>query len=320
MKNLRNKLLLAIAVAGIATQAAAQAWPAKSVRFVVPFAPGSSPDRYTRLLAEKLTHKWGVPVVVENRPGATAMIGTDFVAKQPADGYTFLSTFTSFTQAPVLFPNCPYDPEKDFAPVTQAMTAEVIMAVRSDSPYKTYADLIAAARRDKLSYGSFGNGSSFHIYGETVKRATGIDMTHVAYKGGAPAVQDLVAGQVLVGVIGSTPLIPHHNAGRIKILAFTSKDRFPALPDIPTLHESGFKGFDTGQWLGIVGPRGLPPEVVERLNAESRKALAMADVKERLMKAGLITVGGSAKAFETMMREDIGRWTTMTREMGIQPQ
>ena len=146
-------ILLAAALAAPAV-VHAQAWPSKPVKFVMPSPPASSPDRYTRLLAEKLTQKWGVPVVVENKPGATAMIGTEYVAKQPADGYTLLSTFTSFVQAPILFPNAPYDPEKDFAPVTQTMLAEVIMEVRADSPYKTYADLIAAAKAGpRLSYG-----------------------------------------------------------------------------------------------------------------------------------------------------------------------
>lgn len=148
------RTLLCVAALAVPCSASAQAWPSKPVRIVMPSPPASSPDRYTRLLAEKLTQKWGVPVVVENKPGATAMIGTEYVAKQPADGYTLLSTFTSFVQAPILFPNAPYDPEKDFAPLTQTILAEVIMEVRADSPYKTYADLVAAAKAGaKLSYG-----------------------------------------------------------------------------------------------------------------------------------------------------------------------
>ncbi|MBK8064285.1 MAG: tripartite tricarboxylate transporter substrate binding protein [Betaproteobacteria bacterium] len=322
MKNLRNKLLLAIAVAGIATQAAAQAWPAKSVRFVVPFAPGGATDVAARVMAEKLSASLGQQVVVDNRAGASGVIGTTEVARAAPDGYTLLFAADPVSTAHLVMKAVTYDFLRDFTPVIQATTQPLAIAVHSSVPAKNLQEFIALAKASpgKYSFSHSGTGSGQHLSGEMFKKLAGIDMQHVPYKGGAPAVQDLVAGQVLVGVIGSTPLIPHHNAGRIKILAFTSKDRFPALPDIPTLHESGFKGFDTGQWLGIVGPRGLPPEVVERLNADSRKALAMADVKERLMKAGLITVGGSAKAFETMMREDIGRWTTMTREMGIQPQ
>src|SRR5437868_15479842 len=186
-----SKLFIAFLLVSAASVSHAQAWPTKPVKFVMPSPPASSPDRYTRYLAERLAHKWGVPVLVENKPGATAMIGTEYVAKQPADGYTLLSTFTSYVQAPILF-KAPYDPEKDFAPVNQAISAEVIMEVHADSPYKTFADVIAAAKKQRLSYGSFGNGSSFHIYGEAVKRAMAVDMTHVPYKGEALILTDLL--------------------------------------------------------------------------------------------------------------------------------
>ena len=316
-------LLAALPALGLAPAAQAQAWPDKAVRIVVPYGPGGLGDVLARSIGRKMGDAFGQPVVIENKPGAAGMLGAGTVAKAPPDGYTVLLGYTSeMTVAPQMAKNPAYDTVRDFEPVALGGVSPLLLVAHPSAPGDTLADFIKAARAapDKFSFASAGAGSPAQFAGEQLKKSAGISLLHVPYKGGAPAVQDLVAGQVLVGVIGSTPLIPHHNAGRIKILAFTSKDRFPALPDIPTLHESGFKGFDTGQWLGIVGPRGLPPEVVERLNADSRKALAMADVKERLMKAGLITVGGSAKAFETMMREDIGRWTTMTREMGIQPQ
>jgi tripartite-type tricarboxylate transporter receptor subunit TctC len=305
---------LALAASG---GALAQAWPNKPVKFIMPSAPGSSPDRYTRLLAEKLTHKWGVPVVVENRPGATAMIGTDFVAKQPADGYTFLSTFTSFTQAPVLFPNCPYDPEKDFAPVTQAMTAEVIMAVRSDSPYKTYADLIAAARRDKLSYGSFGNGSSFHIYGETVKRATGIDMTHVAYKGEALILNDLLGGQITASFNSIGTALPHIKAGKIRPLALVGSARSRTLPEVPTFPELGVARLNGGAWFGFFARSGTPKAIVDKVSADINGFLNEPEMQKWLRDQGLEPTGMTPEQFSAFIKADLAKWRQLIPEVGI---
>jgi tripartite-type tricarboxylate transporter receptor subunit TctC len=297
--------------------ALAQAWPAKPVKFVMPSAPGSSPDRYTRLLAEKLTQKWGVPVVVENRPGATAMIGTDYVAKQPADGYTFLSTFTSFTQAPVLFPNCPYDPEKDFTPVTQAMTAEVIMAVRADSPYKTYAEFIAGARTGRLSYGSFGNGSSFHIYGETVKRATGIDMTHIAYKGEALILTDLLGGQITASFNSIGTALPHIKSGKIRALALVGATRSKALPEVPTFPELGVARLNGGAWFGFFARSGTPKAIVDRVSADINGFLNEPEMQKWLRDQGLEPTGMTPDQFAAFIRADLAKWRQMIPEVGI---
>jgi tripartite-type tricarboxylate transporter receptor subunit TctC len=189
-------------------------------------------------------------------------------------------------------------------------------------PARTVQEFIALAKTSpgKFSFAHSGTGSGQHLSGELFRKLAGIDMTHVPYKGGAPAVQDLVGGQVPTAFLGSTPLIPHHNAGRIRILAFTSRDRFPALPDVPTLHESGFPGFDSTQWLGLLAPRGTSTEIVNRLYAETRKALGLADVQERLLKSGLLTVGSSPKEFEAVIRADIERWSKLAAELGLQPQ
>lgn len=318
-RNLRISLLAALCCATAAVHA--QSWPTKPVKFVLPSPPASSPDRYTRLLAEKLSQKWGVPVVIENKPGATAMIGTEYVSKQPADGYTFLSTFTSFVQAPILFPKAPYDPEKDFAPVTQTMTAEVIMEVRADSPYKTFADVIAAAKADnpRLSYGSFGNGSSFHIYGETVKKATGVQMTHVPYKGEALILTDLLGGQINVGFNSIGTALPQIKAGKIRPLAVVANSRSKALPDVPTFPELGVPRLNGGAWFGIFAPAGTPRAIVEKASADINYFLAQPDMQKWLRDQGLEPTGMTPDQFTQFIKADLVKWRQMITELGIKP-
>ena len=312
------RALLCAAALAIPCAASAQAWPSKPVKIVMPSPPASSPDRYTRLLAEKLTQKWGVPVVVENKPGATAMIGTEYVAKQPADGYTLLSTFTSFVQAPILFPNAPYDPEKDFAPLTQTILAEVIMEVRADSPYKTYADLIAAAKAGaKLSYGSFGNGSSFHIYGETVKRSAGIQMTHVPYKGEALILNDLLGGQIDVGFNSIGTALPQIKAGKVRPMAIVSATRSKALPDVPAFPELGVPKLNGGAWFGFFAPAGTPKAVVEKISADVNFFLLQPEMQKWLRDQGLEPTGMTPGEFTQFIKADLAKWRQLITELGI---
>ena len=305
---------------GFASAASAQAWPTKTVKFVMPSPPASSPDRTTRWFAERLSQKWGVPVVVENRPGATAMVGTEYVARQPADGHTFLSTFTSFVQAPILFPNCPYDPEKDFAPVTQTMTAEVILAVRADSPYKTFADFVAGAKRDKLSYGSFGNGSSFHIYGETVKKSLGLDIAHVPYKGEALILNDLLGGQITASFNSIGTALPQIRAGKVRGLALVGSSRSAALPDIPTFPELGIATLNGGAWFGVFAPVATPKAIVERVSADINAILAQPDTQKWLRDQGLEPTGMTPERFTQFIRADLAKWRRMIADVGIKPE
>ena len=317
---MKLKALALAAALLVPALAQAQAWPTKPVKFVMPSPPASSPDRYTRLLAEKLSQKWGVPVVVENKPGATAMIGTEFVSKQPADGYTLLSTFTSFVQAPILFPNAPYDPEKDFAPVTQTMLAEVIMEVHADSPYKTLADVIAAAKAGtRLSYGSFGNGSSFHIYGETVKRTMGVEMTHVPYKGEALILNDLLGGQINVGFNSIGTALPQIKAGKVRPLAIVSASRSKALPDVPTFPELGVPKLNGGAWFGILAPAGTPKAVVEKISADINFFLNQPDMQKWLRDQGLEPTGMTPDQFTQFIKADLAKWRQLITELGIKP-
>jgi tripartite-type tricarboxylate transporter receptor subunit TctC len=312
-------LIIGIAIAAIAE---AQTWPAKPVRFIVPFPPGGATDVAARAVSDRLSRALGQQFVVENRAGASGMIGATEVARAAPDGYTILFAADPVTTLHLVLKGVQYDVQRDFVPVTQVTTQPLAVAVHASVPANTVQEFIALVRAQpgKFSFAHSGTGSGQHLSGELLKRLAGIDMQHVPYKGGAPAVQDLVAGQVPAAVLGSTPLIPHHRAGRIRILAFTSKERFPTLPEIPTLHESGFPGFDTTQWLGLLAPRGTSAEVVSRLYVETKKVLDMGEVKERLLQAALLTVGSSPKEFEALIRTDLERWSKLAGELGLQPQ
>jgi tripartite-type tricarboxylate transporter receptor subunit TctC len=319
---MRSIRLLLAAFALFTSLAHAQGWPSKPVRFIVPFPPGGSTDLAARTLADKLTRALGAQVVVENRAGGGGAIGTTEVARAAPDGYTILFAADPVTTLQLVVKNLQFDVLRDFAAVTQVTTQPLAVAVHASLPVSTLQELVAYAKANpgKLSFAHSGTGTGQHMSGELLKKMAGIDIVHVPYKGGGPAVQDLVGGQVPMGVLGSTPLIPHHKAGRIRIVAFTSKERFAPMPEIPTVHESGFPGFDTGQWLGLLAPRGTPPEVISRLHGESAKALALPDVKERLAQAALEPVGNTPQQFLAVIRADIERWTRLGRELGLEPQ
>jgi tripartite-type tricarboxylate transporter receptor subunit TctC len=316
------KKVFLLAVLAFAAGAQAQTWPSKAVRFIVPFPPGGSTDVAARTVADKLTRALGAQVLVENRAGGGGAIGTVEAARAAPDGHTLLFAADPVITLHLVVKNVQFDMQRDFIAVTQVTTQPIAVAVHSSLPVKDVQELIAYTKANpgKLSFAHSGTGSGQHMSGELLKKMAGIDMVHVPYKGGGPAVQDLVGGQVPVGVLGSTPLIPHHKAGRIRIIAFTSKERFPPMPEIPTLHESGLAGFDTTQWLGILAPKGTPADIVDRVYAETRKALELQDVKERLAQAALQPVGNSPKEFEALIRADLERWSAVAKELKLEPQ
>jgi len=313
-------LLLGLAL--VAGPAFAQAWPAKPVRFIVPFPPGGSTDVAARTVAERLSRSFGQQVVVDNRGGGGGAIGTVEAARAAPDGYTLLFVADPVITLHLVVKNVQFDMQRDFSAVTQVTTQPIAVAVHASLPVASVKELIAYAKENpgKLSFAHSGTGSGQHMSGELLKKMAGIDMVHVPYKGGGPAVQDLVAGQVPLGVLGSTPLIPHHKSGRIRIIAFTSKERFAPMPEIPTLHESGLAGFDTTQWLGILAPKGTPAEIISRVHVETAKALALPEVKERLAQAALLAVGGTPKEFDALIRADLERWTAIAKELKLEPQ
>jgi tripartite-type tricarboxylate transporter receptor subunit TctC len=312
-----------LAVCFALTPVQAQDYPSKPIKIIVPTAPAGIGDMLSRIFQQKLAESGNpVTIVVENRAGAAGVIGTDAVAKSPPDGTTFLlGNHAVLVMLPHL-QKVPYDPFKSFNPVILGVTVPNILVVHPSVPANSVRELVAYAKANpgKLTYASQGVGASGHIAAELFKLQAGIDIVHVPYKGGGPAVQDLVAGQVPMGVLGSTPLIPHHKAGRIRIVAFTSKDRFSPMPEIPTVHESGFPGFDTGQWLGLLAPRGTPADVIQRLQVASAEALALPEVKERLAQAALEPVGNTPQQFAAVIRADVERWTKLGRELGLEPQ
>ena len=312
----------AVALAACFSSAYAQEpWPSKPVRFIVPSNAGGSPDRVTRLIAERLARKWGQPTLVENKAGATSIIGTEYVAKAAPDGYTLLSTFTSFVQVPALFKRLPYDTERDLVPVTQTVGVDVLFLVRADSPYKSLREFAAAAKSAKppMSYGSFGNGSSFHIYGEKLRAALGIDLTHVPYKGELPSTTDLLGGQLSSSFASIGTALPFLKDGRLRALGVASAQRSSVLPDIPTLAEQGVRLPEATGWFGILAPAGTPPAVVQQIALDVREVLAQPEVAKTLRDQGLEPVASTPQAFQTRLRSDLAQWKQLLPEVGINP-
>jgi tripartite-type tricarboxylate transporter receptor subunit TctC len=311
-----------VALLVVPALALAQGWPAKPVKFVVPFPPGGSTDVAARSLADKLSQSLGQSVVVENRGGAGGALGTGEVARAAPDGYTFLFAANAVSLLHLAVKGLSYDMLRDFVPVTQVTTQPNAVAVNAALPVADIRQLVAHAKSNpgKLSYAHAGNGGGQHLSGELLKKMAGIDMVGVPYRGGGQAITDLLGGQVQVAVLGSTPLLPHHKSGKIRILAFTSMERFSGMPEIPTLHESGFAGFDATQWLGLLAPRGTPDEAIRRLHAATVKALQLPDVQARLAGAALQPVGSTPEQFGALIKSEIDSFGKLARELGIQPQ
>jgi len=317
--------LLAFSLFGTAATCLAQptpAWPTKPVKIIMPSLPAGSPDRVTRMVADKLAVRWGQPVVIEYKPGATTVIGTDFVARAPADGYTLLSTFTSLVQAPALLPKVPWDAERDFVPVVQFIRSEVVLLVRSDSPYKTLGEFIegaklAKARGAPLNYASFGNASSFHIYGEALKRGASIDLTHIPYKGESASILDLMSGQVVSSFNSIGTAMPHLKSGKVRPLALVGATRSKVLPEVPTFGEAGVPNLDTSGWFGMLAPTGTPRAIVDKVAADTAQILSTPEVVEVLRGQGLEPTGLGPDAFARFLREDVVRWRTLIQDLGI---
>ena len=302
--------------------ASAQAWPQRSVRFLVPFPPGGSTDVAARALAEKVGVGLGQQVIVENRGGGGGAVGAGEGARATPDGYTILFAANAVSILHLAVKNLPYDTLRDFVAITQVTTQPNVFAVHPSVPASSIKELVAYAKANpgKLSYGHSGAGGSQHLTGELLKKMAGIDMVGIPYKGGGQLITDLLGGQIQVGIAGTTPMIPHHRAGRIKILGLTSLERFPPLPEFPTLVEAGYAGFESSQWLGLLAPRGTPQEAVGKLHAETVKALKHPDVSERLVKAGLQPVGNAPDEFTKVIRTEIEQFGKLAKELGIEPQ
>jgi tripartite-type tricarboxylate transporter receptor subunit TctC len=315
-----SRLLGLLALALLPAVALAQAFPAKPIRIVVGFAPGGPTDIVTRAIAQKLAENLGQSVVVDNRAGAGGVIATAHVAKAAADGYTLLmGTIGGLVVAMSLQPDRGYDTLRDFAPITQTVVVTNIMVVPASAKASSVQELLAMARANpgKLNYASSGNGTAPHLAGELLKSMAGVSIQHVPYKGGAPALAALLAGEVDLSYENSLVVLPHVKAGRVKALAVTGARRSRLLPDLPTIAESGLPGYEASGWYGLMAPIATPREIVERLNVEAIKVLRAPDVVERLSGQGAEPVGNSSAQFGAFLRAEIEKWGKLARAIGL---
>ena len=299
--------------------ACAQGYPSKSVRIVVPFAPGGPNDIIVRLVAQKLTETWGQPVVVENRPGAGGNIGTDFVAKAAPDGYTLLSVGPGSLIINPLLGKVPYDTARDFAPVTLMARAPNALVAHPSLPATSVKELIALARSQpgRINYGSGGNGSTPHLAGALFASMAGIELTHIPYKGTAPAMADLIGGQVQIAFLGIPTVLPHVKSGKLRVLAVTGKRRSPELPGVSTVDEAGVPGYELSPWYGLLAPAGAPREIVARLAGEVTKIVRAAETREKLAVQGAEVAGGSPEEFAAVIQADSLTWSRVVKDSGI---
>jgi tripartite-type tricarboxylate transporter receptor subunit TctC len=294
----------------------AQSWPTKPVRIIVAFAPGGSLDFVTRIVAERLSQDLGQQFLVENRAGANGNVGAEYVARQPADGYMVLASADALVSSAHVY-KLNYDPLKDLLPVVQFTRQPLVLAVHPSLGVNSVAELIEAAKKTPgLGYATSGAGSGQHMVGEWLAKLAGIKLTHVPYKGGGQAITDLAGGQVKIGSLGSTPVMPHYKAGRLKIIAQTTAKRAPSLPEVPTYQEQGL-AIELDQWLGLLVPAGTPGDVVRRLNAATAKALALPAVQERFAPQGLEVASGSPEEFAKLYRGDYEKYARLVKELGI---
>jgi len=318
MKN-RFQLLAALLLGCLPLMAAAQgAYPHKPIRMIVPYPPGGPTDVLGRIVAQKLSESLGQQVVVENRPGASGMIGAELVAKAAPDGYTLLTNASIHVINPSLYPKMNFDALRDFAPVSLIAQVPLILVVNPGLPVKSVQELIALGKAEpnRLNFGSSGNAAAPHLAGESFKIATGIQMQHVPYKGSAPALTDLIGGQVQLIFDSMPSAMPHVKSGKIRALAVTTAKRSPTVPDLPTIAESGVPGFDISTWYGVWAPAGTPKDIVNKVSAEIAKALQQPAVRERLAALGAEPVGNTPEEFAAYCQSELAKWSKIVRESG----
>lgn len=319
---LPRPLVLAAALLAAALPAFAQTWPAKTVKIIVPFPAGGPTDVLTRFLSDKLGAQLGQPVIVENRPGAGGAIGADLVAKSPADGYTLVMATASTHSIGPYLGKVPYDPVKDFTPVVWVGNATNLMVVSNHVPASSVKELIELARRDpgKLNYATSGIGTISHLTSELFAAMAGIKLTHVPYKGTQQSIPDLMSGQVAILFDNIMTAQPNVKAGKVKALAISSPGRSPLVPDVPTVAESGLPGFQSVVWFGLLGPAGTPKPVVDRVNAEMNRALALPEIQARFAQMGFEPAGGSAADFAAVIARDAQKWSKVIQDAKVKPE
>lgn len=317
-----RRLLLALAASTLApltTGALAQAWPSKPIRIVVPFPPGGGTDTIARETSQRVAAATGWTFVIDNKPGAGGNLGVDAAAKSPADGYTLVLGQTSnLAINPTLYAKMPYDSQKDLAPIVLVANAPLVMVTGTGTPYKTLADAVNAARAKPgaMNFASPGNGTVAHLTSELFQKAAGVKTQHVPYKGAAQALTDVMSGNVDLYMSSVPTLIGHIRNNKLRPLAVTSAKRVDDLPNVPTINESGFKGFDAVTWFGLLAPAGTPKDVIARLNTEFNTALQNPELRKKLGDEGADPAGGSAEQFAALIKDEIPRWGKVVKESG----
>jgi len=317
--NILRATVLALSTLAAIPAIAQQAYPSRTITIIAPFSPGTGIDILARTFGQRLSERWGVPVVVENRPGASGNIGTELAARAAGDGYTLMMTATTFALNPALSKKARYDPLKSFAPVSLVATGVLWFAVSANTPAATMAKFVALAKSKpgKLNYASSGNGTPQHLTMELFKLATGVDITHVPYKGAAEAMRDLAGGYVDAMILPVHTVAPLVNAGKVRLLAVLNEERSAVFPAVPTFKEAGYPGVESSVWYGLMAPASTPPEVVRKLNDEINAILALPDVKEILVKQGLSPAGGEPERLSKLVRVELERWTRVIADAKI---
>ncbi len=321
MKKSTTMLLAAFGALLLAQAAHAQNYPTRAVRVIVPYAAGGNTDFTARSIGARLTEMWKQQVIVDNRPGGGTNIGSELAAQAAPDGYTLFMGGASNAINMTLYAKPPYDTLRDFAPVVWCVQGAAILATHPSLPVKNLKQLIALAkaRPGQLNFGTAGLGSSNHMAGELLKMMANVNIVHVPYKGNTPSITDTIAGNVEMVFSGVPALIPHMNSGRLRGLAISSLERFPAVPDVPTFDESGVKGYETSNWFGLMAQSKVPADIIRRINADVNKVLAGSDVREKFDRSGLITKGGTTETFDGFIRSEIDKYRKVIQTVGIKP-
>jgi tripartite-type tricarboxylate transporter receptor subunit TctC len=314
------RILVAVALALSAAGAAAQQFPTKPLRLIVPYPPGGGNDTISRLVGQKMQESWGQQVLVDNRPGAGTTIGTALAARAAPDGYTFMiSSVAGHAMAPQLYTNPGYDPLKDFAPITLFATTPMLLAVGAGTPAKTLQELVASAKANpnKVSYASGGNGTPPHLAAAIFAEKTGTQMVHVPYKGSGPALVDVMAGQVTFIIDTAASATPHVRGGKMRGLAITGKRRWPDLPEVPTFAEGGLADYDASSWYGFHAPAGTPRAIVDKLNRELVRIVRLPDIQDKLRQMSAEPVGNTPEQFDAFVKAEIAKWGKVIRALNL---
>jgi tripartite-type tricarboxylate transporter receptor subunit TctC len=322
MNTWTRRTLVSLGLSLVASAALAQGaatYPNRPIKIVVPFAPGGTTDMLARLVGQRLTQSWGQPVVIENKPGAGATLGADIVAKSAGDGYTLLMGAAHHTIAQKVYSKVPYQFDRDFAPITVVAMVPNMVVVNADVPARNIAEFVALAKSQpgKLNYGSAGSGTAHHLIGEMFNLKAGVKLVHVPYKGSAPAVADLLSGQVQLMFDTVTSSLPQVKAGKLRALAVTTGKRSSAMPDVPTLSETVLPGFDVGTWFGLLAPASTPPAIVNKLNAEIVRIIQQPDVRKQMLEAGSEPIGNTSEQMAAQIRAELDAFESVVKQIKL---